>query len=289
MQVSVNGVRLFVEVFGQSLGPAGPRMAKRPTVVALHGGPSDHAHMRGTAEALSEVAQVILYDHRGCGRSERGDPALWTMEQWGDDVRGLCDALGVERPVVIGVSFGGFVAQSYAVRHPDHAAGLGFIVTGARHDMAWSTEGFRRQGGDAAARAWEAFARDPNPETTAAFGADCSPLYSARRIVDPEAQARTRSNWAVTFDYFRRCHDGMFDFRDALARVTAPVLVLGGDEDPIMPPPFQEELAAALTSAPVERIRFPEAGHQLWVDAPEAYHAALRAFTLGATAEPSKP
>jgi pimeloyl-ACP methyl ester carboxylesterase len=280
MLVSVNGVRLFVEVFGQKLAPVGPRMVKRPTVVGLHGGPSDHAHMRRTAEVLSEVAQVILYDQRGCGRSEAGDPELWTMEQWGDDVRGLCDVLGVEAPIVLGVSFGGFVAQAYGTRHPDHAAGLGLIVTGPRHDLALSTESFRRQGGDAAAEAWTAFATSPSPQTAQAFGAACGPLYSARRISDPEAAARTRTNWAVNLDYFRRCHDGLFDFRNDLGRVTAPVLILGGDEDPIMPPVFQDELEAGLTTAAVTRVRFANAGHQLWADAPEAYHAALRDFVL---------
>ena len=280
MRISVNGVRLFVEVFGQTLAPVGPKMIRRPTVVGIHGGPSDHAHLRVTAEALSDIAQVILYDQRGCGRSEAGDPALWTLEQWGDDVVGLCEALEVEAPLVIGVSFGGFVAQAYCTRHPEHAAALGLVVTGPRHDLALSTEGFRRQGGDAAAEAWMAFATDPSRETAQAFGTACGSLYSARRIVDPEAAARTRTNWAMNFDYFRRCHDGLFDFRQDLARVTAPVLILGGDEDPIMPPVFQDELEAALTSAPVTRLRFAQAGHQLWTDAPEAYHGALRDFVL---------
>jgi predicted esterase len=59
-----------------------------------------------------------------------------------------------------------------------------------------------------------------------------------------------------------------------------PVLILGGDEDPIMPPSFQDELEAALTSAPVRRIRFEKAGHFLQLDAPEAYFAALREFVV---------
>jgi pimeloyl-ACP methyl ester carboxylesterase len=200
MRVCVNGVRLFVEVFGQSLAPVGPKMVRRATLVGLHGGPSDHAHMRATAELLSDVDQVILYDQRGCGRSEVGDPALWTLDQWGDDVRGLCDALEIEAPIVIGVSFGGFVAQAYATRHPSHAHGVGLVVTGARHDLALSTAGFRRQGGDAAAGAWEPFATDPGPETAQAFGTVCGPLYSARRISDPDAAAGTRTRWATNFD-----------------------------------------------------------------------------------------
>jgi pimeloyl-ACP methyl ester carboxylesterase len=130
MMVPVNGVRLFVEILGTKLVADGPRMIERPTIVALHGGSSDHAHMRDMVGPLADIAQVVLYDHRGCGRSEHGDRSLWTMDQWGDDVRGLCDVLGVERPIVLGVSFGGFVAQAYATRHTDHPAKLAFLVTG---------------------------------------------------------------------------------------------------------------------------------------------------------------
>lgn len=280
MFVPVNGVRLFVEVLGPKLVPDGPRMRERPTIVALHGGPSDHAHMRELAGPLADVAQLILYDHRGCGRSEHGDPELWNMAQWGDDVRGLCDALGVERPIVIGASFGGFVAQSYAVRHPTHAEKLAFIVTGPRMDLAMSIEGFRRQGGDAAARAFEAMAREPSPATFAEFMANCRALYSWRRVVDQDLGARAITNATLAARFLRHSDPPLFDFRAELAKVTRPVLILGGDEDPIMPPPFQDELEAALTAAPVRRIRFEKAAHFLQLDAPETYFAALREFIV---------
>ena len=274
MRVNVNGVGLFVEVLGPKLVEHGPNVTERPTIVALHGGPSDHAHMRAMVGPLSDVSQVVLYDHRGCGRSDRGDPAMWSMEQWGDDVRGLCDALGIEKPLVIGVSFGGFVAQSYATRHPDHAAKVALVVTGPRHDHSASTEGFRRQGGDAAAAAFEAMVGDPNPETSVAFVTACRHLYTTTRKVDTDLVARTKSNAQLTFEYFGKIAKS-FDFRAALGGVTMPVLILGGDEDPILPPVFQDELEAALTSASVTRVRFPNAGHFLHTDAP-TYFDVLR-------------
>ena len=277
MFVRANGIRLFVEVLGQKLAPDGSTMIERPTIVALHGGPSDHAHMRDLA-VLSDIAQIILYDHRGCGRSEAGDPALWTMDQLGDDVLGLCDALGIEKPIVLGTSFGGFVAQSYAIRHPGHAAKLVLQVTGPRRNLAMSIEGFRRQGGDTAAQAFEAYARDPNSSTLATFMKTCRALYTTRRVVDREAAARARINGKLVLHFAGRQSD--FDFREALGKVITPVLILGGDEDPIMPPSFQDELEAALTSAPKRRLRFANAGHFLRMDVPEAYYSALREFVL---------
>ena len=154
MKISVNGVSLFVEVLGPKLVPQGSTMVERPTVVALHGGPTDHAHMLAMVAPLVDVAQVVLYDHRGCGRSEHGDPSLWRMEQWADDVRAVSDALGITKPIVFGHSFGGMVAQTYAARHPGHASKLIFAGTGPRFDVQMSAEGFRTQGGDIAAEAW---------------------------------------------------------------------------------------------------------------------------------------
>lgn len=275
MRVMVNGVRLFAEVFGQKLSENGSQMVERPTVVALHGGPSDHAHMRSMMAPLSDVAQIVLYDHRGCGRSDRSDPAHWSMDQWGDDVRGLCDALGIEKPIVIGVSFGGFVAQSYAVRHPEHASKLGFIVTGPRHHTELSVEGFRRQGGDDAADAAKAMLTNPNAETFAAFFAECRHLYTTTRSIDTDLAARSRTNSELTLDYFARIAS-TFDFRSGLATITTPVLILGGDEDPILPPPFQDELESALIAAPVKRVSFPKSGHFLHMDTHDDYFRELR-------------
>ena len=133
MFITVNGLRLFFDVEGAKLVPDGPQMRERPSVVLLHGGPgADHSHYRPQFSALAEVAQLVYYDHRGNGRSEAGPQAQWTLAQWGDDVRAFCDALGIVRPIVLGASFGGMVALSYATRHPAHAARLILLSTAAR-------------------------------------------------------------------------------------------------------------------------------------------------------------
>jgi proline iminopeptidase len=281
MFVSVNGVRLFVEVLGPKLSANGPRVVERPTVVALHGGPTDHAHILPMVASLNKIAQVVLYDHRGCGRSEHGDPALWRMDQWADDVRGFCGVLGIEKPIVFGHSFGGLVAQAYAIRHPGHAARLVFAGTGPRFDANLSAEGFRRQGGDAAAEAFAAFANNPGPDTATGFIAKCRHLYSVSRKLDADAEARTRTNIPLLFDFFGR-ETKAFDFTKGLEKVTTPVLILGGDEDPVMPPAYQDALEAALPNAPVRRISFPDCGHTLALDTPHALAEALENWVLEA-------
>ena len=75
---------------------------------------------------------MIVPDQRGHGRSDLSDADHWNLATWAADVKGLSDALGIERPIVLGSSFGGFVAQKYAATYPDHPAGVILASTGAR-------------------------------------------------------------------------------------------------------------------------------------------------------------
>jgi len=108
MRVFVNGVWLFFDVEGAGLVPDGHIMRERPTLILRHGGPGlDHSIDRPLLSELADVAQVVFLDHRGNGRSDSSWRDHWNLAQWGDDVRGFCDAVGITRPIVYGASFGG--------------------------------------------------------------------------------------------------------------------------------------------------------------------------------------
>src|SRR6059036_1567350 len=128
MRIAIGDVRLFFEVEGEKFTVDGPVMREKPTLLLLHGGPGfDHSLYKPGYSELADVAQVIYLDHRGNGRSDAGPKESWTLAQWGDDVRAFCDALGIVKPIVLGVSFGGMVAMAYAARHPSHPAKLVLI------------------------------------------------------------------------------------------------------------------------------------------------------------------
>ncbi len=137
MYVRVNGVRLFFDVEGAKLVPDGPQMREKPTLILLHGAPglTDHSGFKPAFARLADVAQLVYLDVRGAGRSEAGPPERWSLEQWADDLVAFCEALGIEKPAVLGVSGGGFVAMAYATRHPDHPAKLILASTQARLDV----------------------------------------------------------------------------------------------------------------------------------------------------------
>lgn len=281
MKLAVNGCQLFVEVLGAKLVPEGASLRERPTLVLLHGGPgADHSIYRPLLDPLSEDAQLLLYDHRGNGRSEAGEPAHWTLAQWADDLRALLAQLGIERPVVYGASFGGLVAQAFAIRHPGVAAGFILESTAARGGAftAQRVAKFAELGGPEV----EALVRrrllggDTSEGVLADWMRLCVPLYT-RRPLPPEWFARIQGRPEVT-RWFSRAEGeaNHFDFRAGLAAVREPVLLLGGRDDPMIPIENLQELAAALPQA--RAVVFEQSRHILAHDEPERFFATVRAF-----------
>ena len=279
MRVEIGGCRLFFDVEGAKLRPDGPRMREVPTLLLLHGGPgADHSIFKPAYSQLADIAQVVYFDHRGDGRSDgRDDAERWRLAQWGDDVKAMCDALEIERPIVMGVSFGGYVAMAYALRHPDHPAKLILCSTAASPSkIAVQVEVFERLGGVAAGAAARAFLEDPSPEATREFMRLCGPLYR-RAPEDPQVNARTIWNPRLMWE-FRRGERETMNFLPDLHRIKCPTLVMVGEDDPMTPMPYAEEIVAALPPELVQYERFACAGHGIVADQPERFFAVLRAF-----------
>ena len=278
MHITVNGTRLYFDVEGPGLVPDGKSMRQRPTLVLLHGGPGfDHSGFKPAFSRLADIAQLVYLDHRGNGRSEYGDPASWNLAQWGDDVRAFCDALGIEKPIVYGVSFGGFVAQSYATRHSAHVGKLVLASTAARADWPAVFDAFERIGGTWARELAQAYWLTPTPERRVAYREKCHPLYYTRRVPDPDATERAIVHDPVNLHFVSNGFAQM-DFRAALARITCPTLVMAGDSDPITPLAFSQTIVDSLPPALVRFERFADCGHGIVRDAPERHFEVLREF-----------
>src|SRR5204863_8934562 len=112
--VHANGIRLYYEEHGQG-----------DPIVCIHGTASSAMVWRSAAiEELSELGRVILYDRRGCTRSERPDPYETSVVQHADDAAALLQALDAVPAVVIGRSYGGETAVELAMRHPGRVRAL---------------------------------------------------------------------------------------------------------------------------------------------------------------------
>lgn len=270
-------VHLWFDVDGAGLVADGDAMRERPTVLLLHGGPGmDHSAFKPDFAALTDYAQVVYYDHRGQGRSDRRTPDEWTLDVWADDVVRLCDALGIVKPIVLGNSFGGMVAMHYAARHPAHPAKLVLSSTAARMDLAAVTSMFERLGGERAAAVARAFWTDDPRAHVAEYLAVCGPLYTQSPGNLFETRRAIR-HMAVT-SHFIEGEQRTMDLRAGLRNIACPTLVLAGGLDPVCPPSCAREIAAGIDPALVRLDLFESCGHGVFRDDPPRAFRALREF-----------
>lgn len=281
MFVRVDGQSIFFDVVGSKLGLDHDRMSEKLTFIVLHGGPGfDHSGLRPGFDQFSDIAQVIYLDHRGNGRSVPSDPRSWTLKQWGDDIFAFCNALGIEKPVVLGQSFGGMVAQAYATQHPGHAKALILSSTAARMDLDASVELIGHKGGAEALGIARRFWNVGDDDSFAAYLRVCMPLYN---MTTPADGANSRARAIVRPEVFR--HFSLpgreirtMDFREALARVNCPVLVLSGAEDPITPPHLADEIFDSLQPGIGVRHCYASCGHGPFRDEPVLVYDDIRRF-----------
>lgn len=276
MHVDVNGTRLWFDIEGPSLVPDGPQMRRRPTIILLHGGPGsyDHSYFKPDFGRLAEVAQVVYLDLRDHGRSSRGDPAEWTFEACADDIPAFCDALGIEHPVVLGHSMGGFVAIHYGARHPQHAAGLVLLSTLARFDLELLADGVRAAAGEEVAeiarRSYGGLG-----EVTAAEWARVFRVFGPA-VPGADEQARKVVNQALNppgMDLLRR-----LDILHQLPRLESPTLVCVGELDPVTPVAAARQIVDHMPAGLARLEVLPGAGHFPWKDNPDALWPLLSAF-----------
>jgi len=274
------GRQLYVDIEGPGLVPDGPAMRPKPTLILLHGGPGfDHAAFKPAFSALADVAQVVYVDHRGHGRSSPCQPNEWTLDTFADDVVRLCDALGISRPIVLGQSFGGMVAQRYLARHPAHPAKVVLSSTSPTLALDRKLPMFERLGGADAREAARAFWTQPNADTWARYDALCMGLYNTRPPANDDGRRRRITRLEILFAWAGGEMQTM-NLLPGLAAVQCPVLVLAGDQDPVCPLADAQDIAAAIPAPWGRLVRFANAGHGSYRDEPEATFALLREFIL---------
>jgi proline iminopeptidase len=193
----------------------------------------------------------------------------------------LCDALGLDKPVVLGSSFGGDVALAYAGLFPDHPGGVILAnTTGGRSDQQRVIEAFGRLGGPEAAEVARRTYADKTGDYQAEFTRVCYPLYSATPGWPAESRqflARMIQNIDVNLHYASQLVSG-FDPWSVAGAVRCPVLVLTGEDDPVSPLPVVEELVSQLPAETTRLVRLPGARHTIFRDRPDLAFPAVRTF-----------
>lgn len=285
MFAPIRGTRLFFDIEGVGLVPDGPVMRGRPPAMVIHGGPgSDHSGMRAGMERLTARAQVIYFDHRGQGRSDRGDPARYTLDENAEDMEALRQYLGLGQVISIGTSYGGMVAMAHAARYPASVSHLILIVTAAHHEFVEQAERFIAQRGTpeqqaVCAKLWAgAF---ESPEQLRQYYEVMGPLYSRRHDPMASRQARERTIYspeAINVAFGPSGFLRQFDLRPELERIIAPTLILAAEHDWICPPAYSEEIHRLIRGSDLRL--FEASGHSVRTDEPEAMLDAILGFIV---------
>ena len=271
--VSLNDATFCYEMAGE---------AHDETIVVLHGGRGIGDH-RGDFQAflpLADSYRLLAYDQRGCGFSSLTPP--YTFEQFADDLeafrRHFC---GDRRMILIGGSFGGMIALTYAVRHPHGLSRLILRGTAAsHHHEAEAIENFKARLHKATSASigmvHKMFSDQVVDDTELRLiWLALMPLYYEK--FDPDAALeRTR-----TLQLHAETHNALFagknyDLRAELGTIEVPTLVVVGEHDWICPASQSREMAAGIPGARL--LVVPQANHAVHIEKNAEVLQAIREF-----------
>jgi 3-oxoadipate enol-lactonase len=241
-------------------------VAGQPVVLLLTGVGLTAAIAARTAQGLAEHFRVLVAPVGGTAGGLQGAQSVATV----DGALALLDVARVQGAHVVGLSFGGVIAQELAIRHPERVRSLILGATSAGGELCVPPEGpirdFIRHLGDVPAEEglWGAVPYVYAPRTR---------HRHAPRIGEDIARRLTHPLDRRSFDR-QRATAQAHDAGGRLARITAPTLVVHGEEDRILPPENGRRLAAAIEGARL--ITLPHAAHAFPTDLPDANRELVR-------------
>lgn len=250
--------------------------------VVIHGGLGvDHVVYRRTLAPLATTCRLVFFDQRGNGSSAPVDLATVTMEQLADDVAGLADTLGLERFSVLGHSYGGFVAQEFALRHPDRLDRLVLVDT-TPGGLGASESPDDEQGPPPPDELLALLTLPPaTDEEMGAVMHRLLPYYFPK--TDVARVAPLFQGTAFRAGVLRRGFEVLSRWSsvDRLESITAPTLVMVGRHDVFTSVPQSFRIARRIPEATT--VVLEHSGHFPWIEEPDAFFAAMSDWMPAAT------
>ncbi len=228
----------------------------------LHGNPGAIPVWNKVVPELAQHYRIIAHDRQGFGQSEKIEEGDFSPQGYAGELTRLMDALKIEKAHLCGLSFGGMVAQCFALDHPERVGGLVLVATTA----------------DRTGR--------PVEDTLAEIKSDGWPKVAARlnaswfhETSDP---ADIAESYKLCLQSSARMREltvsalGSFDIKDQLEKIQAPTLVLIGAKDTLNPMSDSETLRDNIPEATLTIV--PECGHQIPMEQPEQFCEDVLAF-----------
>ena len=257
---ALDGTRIHYEVTG--------RIGKTPVLMIQGLGASKNAWNLQRI-AMATRFRIISFDNRGAGRSDKPTEPF-TLEQMADDAIAVLDAAGVETAHVVGASMGGVISQIVAVKYPHRVRSLTLVCTACRNHP-WRQE---------LLQSWAKTAEEKGMIEVGKEAAQwvMSPR-SFRRLVPaftwmgPLAALRPRHSFV---SQIHAILDTREDLVDQLSTITAPTMVIVGNQDILTPRGDSEEIAERIPNS--ELVVISGAAHGLMMEHSSTFNKILIEF-----------
>ncbi|MEP6534604.1 MAG: proline iminopeptidase-family hydrolase [Bryobacteraceae bacterium] len=287
--VDANGVLLYYKAFGQG-----------PPLVILHGGPgASHDYFLPHLIPMARKNRLIFIDERGSGKSEKlENPAGYTVEAMVEDLEAVRTGLGLGRIALLGHSYGGVLAQAYALKYQQHLTHL--VLCSTFHSTSKMNAVFQKQLAAMPAALRQQIQeqekaglfgkgkgyqqnRYTDSYMVAAWGEGYFPYLYQRR---PDANYDPVANGNMSWDLYRTMWgshgefviDGNLasvEYTDKLPSITVPTLITVGDHDECEPS-LSREMQAKIKGSKL--VILPKSGHMTFVDQPGLFMKAVGDF-----------
>ena len=256
----INGVELAYELHG----------AGEPLVM-IHGAQGDQSMFAAITPTLTDQFQVLTFDQRGSGLSEKPD-MIYSMAMFADDTATLMDHVGFASAHILGVSMGGMIAQEFALRHPRKTRSLvlGCTTPGGPNAVRLSDSAF--------ARAYSTQEMSAEERGRALAEACFTKGYIEQHpeiIPEMIASRRQRPIDPIALGHRMKAVYA-HDTYDRLPQISCPTLVITGKDDVLISWENSRILAERIPRA--KFVLLDPAGHLFWGEQPEQSREAIRSF-----------
>jgi len=245
-------------------------------ILFLHGGGLNAHTWDCVAVMLRDRYRCIALDQRGHGDSEWSSVVDYRIGTHVGDIAGFIEAMGLERPILVGQSMGGLNSITYATRHSDQMRGM--VIVDVAPEVSSS-----------AAERIRAFTATPELDSPQAFlelAVKFNPIRNPevlRRSLYYNLRETPSGKWTFKHDQRRRSEDGMRSFTEArvrlaseLSSIRCPTLVVRGALSDVLTDETAEKFAHSLPDG--RWVRVEKSGHNVQGDNPRALLDAMLAF-----------
>lgn len=268
MYSMINGKKLYFDIDGAGVEIRSGKITHKPVVFVIHGGPGGtHLNFKPHLDKLTDNAQLVYVDQRGCGYSDEDETVKYTLEQNVEDIEALRKYLGIDNAWILGHSYGGMVAMSYAIKYQENLGGLILVTTSPSYRFLEKAKQYVRENGNDdqkfyANKLWEGSFQ--SEEELQKYYEVMEPLYS---VTSSNKKSRSEPNVKRSYQVLNKGFGGFlqtFDLRDDLNSILVPTLIIAGKHDWITPVSENEEIHQRIPGSEFHVLE--NSSHSVFVD-----------------------